>query len=419
MARKLATLPPIFYPEGINQIPYASYLKIDRVEYLAGLDIAAKASGQTEKLLTSGSAQLFGQFGNFVAGAFNTGVAPTAAQNQSLNYLNLQTRLSNKLSILRQTNSFWTNAKVAEQQKALNENRIDDLDLILVTGITIDDPNDPSKQIPLTKAILKQQYKKHSNVSASHKKSSLSIALPNELQFGYGANWNNTFKIGTLAQAFASVGGLAKTGLIGAGGALLAGGAQALIQKYGGGNNPGAQILQSGAAGSAKAINAFGVNSSLSPLDPGGLTNIVGLGGLAPNENAVQFFKNVDFREFNFTFEIFEEYQQAEGFAERIVDFFKKGMHPSAPAGTGVLKFPHTFILTPMFVSVGSDGKVKETPHKLLPNTKACALTNMQVNVTPMNTIQTTYDGTFPLVTVTVTFKELTALTKEDLEGGY
>jgi len=43
----------------------------------------------------------------------------------------------------------------------------------------------------------------------------------------------------------------------------------------------------------------------------------------------------------------------------------------------------------------------------------------MQVNVTPMNTIQTTYDGTFPLVTVTVTFKELTALTKEDLEGGY
>lgn len=419
MARKLATLPPIFYPEGINQIPYASFLQIDRVEYLAGLDIAAKASGQTEKLLTSGSARLFGQFGNFVATAYNSGVVPTAAQNQSLNYANLQTRLSNKLSTLRQTNSFWTNAKVAEQQKALDENRIDDLDLILVTGITIDDPNDPSKQIPLTKAILKQQYKKFSGISASHKKSSLNIALPNEMQFGYGANWNNTFKIGTLAQAFASIGGLTKTGFIGAAGAVLGGGIAGILNKYGSGNNPATQILQAGAQTAAQAINAFGVNSSLSPLDPGGLTNIVGLGGLAPNENAVQFFKNVDFREFTFTFEIFEEFQQAEGFAERIVDFFKQGMHPSAPAGTGVLKFPHTFILRPMFVSVNANGGLKEVPHKLLPNTKACALTNLQVNVTPMNTVQTTYDGTFPLVTVTVTFKELTALTKEDLEGGY
>ena len=47
--------------------------------------------------------------------------------------------------------------------------------------------------------------------------------------------------------------------------------------------------------GTAKAGNLFGVNSDI--LDP---TNIVGMAGLAPNENAIQmFFKKWDLDNLN------------------------------------------------------------------------------------------------------------------------
>ena len=50
----------------------------------------------------------------------------------------------------------------------------------------------------------------------------------------------------------------------------------------------------------------------------------------------------------------------------------------------------------------------------MLPKTKLCALTNLRVNTTPMAQVQTVYDGTFPLITVSVRFTELTALTQAD-----
>ena len=50
----------------------------------------------------------------------------------------------------------------------------------------------------------------------------------------------------------------------------------------------------------------------------------------------------------------------------------------------------------------------------MLPKTKLCALTNLRVNTTPMNQLTTTFDGSFPLITLNCRFTELTALTKGD-----
>ena len=235
------------------------------------------------------------------------------------------------------------------------------------------------------------------------------------MSYGYGASWNNTFKIGTLAMAFNSGAGLAAA----AGTAVAGGTAAGLLEKQKAkalkAGSPGGNLLGAIGAGAAKATNPFGINSDLNPASAQGLTNLAGLAGMAPNENAVQFFSNIEFREFTFDFEIFTPSAADKAIAETLVKFFKQGMHPSAPAGTGVLKFPDVYIIRPKF----KPERGSATNHYLLPQSKSCALTNLRVNTTPMNSVQTTYDGTFPLVTISVTFKELTALTREDLEKGY
>ena len=50
----------------------------------------------------------------------------------------------------------------------------------------------------------------------------------------------------------------------------------------------------------------------------------------------------------------------------------------------------------------------------MMPRTKLCGLTKLAVNLTPMGQLQTVFDGSFPLVTCSLRFTELTALTKAD-----
>ena len=87
--------------------------------------------------------------------------------------------------------------------------------------------------------------------------------------------------------------------------------------------------------------------------------------------------------------------------------------------GSGVLLgFPDVWTLEPRFVPGNA---VKEAyvagtdkPHPMMPATKLCALTGMRINSSPMGSFTTVFDGTIPLVTITLTFNELTALTRSD-----
>ena len=93
-------------------------------------------------------------------------------------------------------------------------------------------------------------------------------------------------------------------------------------------------------------------------------------------------------------------------------------MHPNTRGYSGatpLLGFPDVWTIEPQFVeNRARSGSVKSVRHPMLPKTKLCALTNLRVNTTPMAQVQTVYDGTFPLITVSVRFTELTALTQAD-----
>ena len=184
------------------------------------------------------------------------------------------------------------------------------------------------------------------------------------------------------------------------------------------------EYAQNMAQGAQMATNPFGVNGELS------MTNIVGLGGMAPNENAIQMFSRMGMREFSFSFSFAARNPDESQEIQTIIEWFKRGMHPGSANGKGsatLLTFPDVFVLQPMFVktdeNVNNDGKIEikvaDEPiqHPFMPKTKICALTDLRVNTTPLGQVNTVFDGSIPLVTVELKFNETTALTRVDFEG--
>ena len=386
------------YPKNVSSTAFASFLEIERLQYKKGLE---KAGGATETLLTSGLAGVLGGIGGVTASVYNIGAEQSTIEQ--LESALAQAQGIESTSIADQSGGLGVNDEIASKLESINDLTDEQL-------ASIKDSNGN----PVTRDKLKE-IQERANIRRNKDGQVINVALPNEMSYGYGAAWNNTFKIGTLAAAFNSTAGLVAGAAVSATGGALGGFLQKQKNKASKPGSDGGNILGAIGAGAAKAANPFGINSDLNPASAQGLTNLAGLNGMAPNENAVQFFSNIEFREFTFDFEIFTPSAADKAIAETLVKFFKQGMHPSAPAGTGVLKFPDVYIIRPKF----KPERGSATNHYLLPQSKSCALTNLRVNTTPMNSVQTTYDGTFPLVTISVTFKELTALTREDLEKGY
>ena len=396
------------YPFGISTIPYASFLNIKKYEYQEGLKKVAtnqndalgslQRSGNNPvglKNLVSGvsnvAAGLYGSIGNDID-------QPAIGQNERLN----SNRPNNR-----------TNPKITEISQG-------DEEIILPNG----------KTTTLNK-LLGDKSEKLEKREAGLQASQLNVAMPDEYQYSYGADWNNKFKMGTLALAADSMaqfagltiaggaaGGLLQAGLSKLGGQLGQGGSGNILSSIGA--NP-ADYAQKIAGGAAFATNPYGVNGEVN------MKNIAGLAGLAPNENAIQMFQSMDMRKFDFTLAFASRDATESEQIQTIIEWFKRGMHPGSRNGRGsavTLTFPDVFVLEPRFVPVDPSENGRRDPvigdpiqHPMMPKTKLCALTSMSVNTTPMSKFQTVFDGSIPLVTVTLHFMETTALTRVDFEG--
>ena len=393
------------YPLGISTIPYASFLNIKKYEYQEGLKKVASnqndALGSVQRSLvlknlvngvSKTAAGLYGSFGNDIdAQAIN--------QNERLNSDGPNNR---------------TNPKITEITDG-------DKEIILPNGKTT-----------TLNTLLSDKNEKQSKRGAGLQASQLNVAMPDEYQYSYGADWNNKFKMGTLALAADSMtqfglltaaggaaGGLLQAGLSRLGGKLgQKGGAGNVLSSIGA--NP-ADYAQKIAGGAAFATNPYGVNGDIN------MKNIAGLSGLAPNENAIQMFQSMDMRKFDFTLAFAARDATESEEIQTIIEWFKRGMHPGSKNGRGsavTLTFPDVFVLEPRFVPVdGSENGMRDPvigdpiQHPMMPKTKLCALTSLQVNTSPMSKFQTVFDGSIPLVTVTLHFMETTALTRVDFEG--
>ena len=194
------------YPKNVSSTAFASFLEIERLQYKKGLE---KAGGATESLLTSNLAGVLGATGSTIGGIYNTG-AEQSTQSQ-LESLLAQAQGIENTSIADQSNGLGVNDETASKLESISDLTDEQL-------ATIKDSNGN----PVTREKLKE-IQERADIRRNKDGQTINVALPNEMAYGYGASWNNTFKIGTLAMAFNSGQGLATA----VGAAAVGGGAAA------------------------------------------------------------------------------------------------------------------------------------------------------------------------------------------------
>lgn len=405
------------YPRTITQIPYASFMRITKWSYNKGMaEVGAAQNDALGSIQNSGLVKdVADGLSNNAKWAYGIGGNPYAKdfKDKEGNVLTGEAEQAAAIELARQRNRSVANGNStfrAGVEDVKFEDTTTDEEYLKMPF-----EGRQGKMTTLEETLAKKNKVREFN-DAGYKQKHCNLALPNEFQYQYGANWGNTFKLGTMAlladdpKRAATVGGLG--GILGAGGGYLKG----LIKDSGTGKDSTLARLSEGfGSGAKKATDLWNVNSTIT--DP---TNIVGLAGLAPNENAIQFFKKMEFRQFELNFEFAARNKDESKDIQDIIKWFKIGMHPVSqdPLGKGsgvLLGFPDVFVLEPQFVPVGKAGVVqKSEPHKMMPKTKLCALASLSVNATPFGTVNTVHDGTIPLITVTMRFNELTALTRSD-----
>tara|TARA_A100001388_G_scaffold128490_1_gene95167 strand:- start:1008 stop:2339 length:1332 start_codon:yes stop_codon:yes gene_type:complete len=400
------------YPRGISDVPYASFLKIMKYEYQEALEkVAANQNDALGSFARSGvMSTTVNLVTNTMAGVYN-GVDGGDSDSR-MNTIN--DSIENK-----KENAWWDVFDVFAFD-GTNKTEVPggDNEITLPNGTTT-----------TWNALKNEKDEVLNRRRQGLQASELNVALPEEFQYGYRADWGNEFKMGTMAMAADNFAKFASLGLAGAGLGALYTNSMGQLQQLSGmaGDIPGFnadEYAQNMAQGAQMATNPFGVNGELS------MTNIVGLGGMAPNENAIQMFSRMGMREFSFSFSFAARNPDESQEIQTIIEWFKRGMHPGSANGKGsatLLTFPDVFVLQPMFVktdeNVNNDGKIEikvaDEPiqHPFMPKTKICALTDLRVNTTPLGQVNTVFDGSIPLVTVELKFNETTALTRVDFEG--
>ena len=393
------------YPTGLSGIPYASYLQIEKYSY----DEAQKKvqDSQNDAL---GSLQN-SRIADIVEGGVNA-VANIYGSGESRETKN-QRKIEKQLA--EQDTFKLANARGPNRNKKISLADADDDTEVIFNGKKT------------TIGALKKEKQVIADLNAKGLMSTMChLPLPNEFQYKYGADWNNEFKLGTLALAADDA--LRAGGILalGAGlGALKQGAINSLTgDKSGKPKNDAASkkmkkiesMITSAAGGAGGAVDPMKVNSELSPK------NIAGLAGLAPNENSIQFFQRMQGRDFSFRFELAARNKVESDLIIEVIEWFKRGMHPNSKNGKGsalMLTFPDVFFLTPKFVRCNENGEIEGKPiqHPMMPRSKLCALTGLTINTTPFGQLQTIFDGTIPVGTMELQFKETTKLTRVDMEG--
>ena len=385
------------YPEGIADIPYASYLKINKYEYNEAIEKVAKNQNDALNALGSNNniSRMVDAAGTFIEEFQRSGDPTKDKRNMSGNDENRR--------------------KLRESR---NKNHIAEGD---ITGRP-DTVTAPDGRVIDLDALRKDKEFQENARRKGLMSKTCNLPMPNEFQYQYSADWNNQFKLGTLALLATNPNQFLLNTTLGAAGGTIPSIINGQLGKMKGvtdfnKNNPNAaQNIAGGVmAGGKFGADTFGVTSNLN------MKNIAGLAGLAPNENAIQMFQRMDMRTFEFTFELAARNEQESEKIIRLIEWFKRGMHPYSKNGRGnatILQFPDVWILEPQFVSVNKNtGSTKSMQHPMMPKTKLCALTNVTVNTTPLGQLQTIFDGNIPLVLLSLKFMETTALTRNDMEG--
>ena len=133
--------------------------------------------------------------------------------------------------------------------------------------------------------------------------------------------------------------------------------------------------------------------------------------GLATNPKKEQIFKGVDFRTFSFEYTFAPTNKNESEQVAAIIKLFKLHMHPEFNDAGGYL-----FMYPSEFDIVYYQG---DSENLNLPRHTSCVLTDCNVNYTPNNQFTTFTDGMATQIQLSLTFKELAILTKDQILDGF
>ena len=233
---------------------------------------------------------------------------------------------------------------------------------------------------------------------------SISLYLPQNLEYNYGANWK--------AMQFGALGAVLERG-------------QSFNQAY-------TQALKIGGTAAANVMGDI-VGSALESIPKTSditLDNVLGASfGITFNDNTLQTFDKMETRSFNFKYVLVARDADEELEIKKIIKFFKIAMHPDSTENnknnTIFLKYPYIFRIIPSGYKnevrrfYGGNFEASLKPRnwsQFLPNTKYCGLKGMSVNYTPNNVISLTKGSFVTAATLALEFVELTNLTRTDIK---
>lgn len=234
---------------------------------------------------------------------------------------------------------------------------------------------------------------KNSTFSRPQKRLKAAIALhvPNQLSIRYGAGWSDeeTFAM----QALINGGKEAARAMEEAGKALA---------------NGKTEEAKSAIIGGGKSISSIVANVALSKGPNAGAMSA--MTGLAPNPMKEQVFKGVDFRTFTMEYQFAPRSIEESNNVYNIIQAFKYHMHPEFKDTNNFLYlYPSEFD-----IEYHHNGQENLNIHRHT----SCVLTELNVNYTPNGNFSTFREGRPTQINVSMTFKELTVLTKELVAQG-
>ena len=132
--------------------------------------------------------------------------------------------------------------------------------------------------------------------------------------------------------------------------------------------------------------------------------------GMAANNNLTLLFQGPSLRGFAFQFSLTPKDATESAMIKRIIRAFKQGMAPGVGAAGLFLQSPNIFKIDYR----NSEGQ----PHPFLNRFKPLALTDMAVNYTPNNQYTTYEDSGMIQYQLSLTFKEIDPIFREDYDDG-
>jgi hypothetical protein len=211
-------------------------------------------------------------------------------------------------------------------------------------------------------------------------KAAIALYVPNQLSIRYGAGWSDEETFGFNA--------------------FLKGG-EAVARALEEGSTDAITDPKKGVAAIA---GSFALQKGPSAAAMSQLT------GLAPNPMKEQIFKGIDFRTFTMEYQFAPRSQHEARNVLNIVNTFKYHMHPEYKDENNFLfLYPSEFD-----VIYYHNGNENLNIHRHT----SCVLTELNINYTPNGNFSTFRDGIPTQINVSMSFKELTILTKELIAQG-